>query len=122
MEHMDEIKNLILENQGILSRFIKEIQEHNVSLETVEQEVKFLKDLYQQLSVLVKDDADNSVIIRLSRLEGTVEEVRAYIASLANQDTADKKQGNNRYAIIIALLTSITSLLSQLLEAIFGKH
>lgn len=123
MEHIEQIKNLIIENQEILSRFIKEIQGHNVSLETLEQEISFLKDLHQQLSLLVRDDADNSLLIRISRLEGSVDEFRLYLETKEGQDdSADKKAGHNRLAVIIALITSITSLLSQLLEAIFGKH
>lgn len=123
MEHMEQIKNLILENQEILSRFIKEIQDHNVSLETIEQEVRFLKDLHRQLSLLVRDDADNSILIRVSRLEGSVEEFHHHLEdSVEKDDDADKKAGNNRSAVIIALIASLTSLLSQILEAIFGKH
>lgn len=112
MEHMEQIKNLILENQEILSRFIKEIQDHNVSLETLEQEIRFLKDLHQQLSLLVRDDADNSILIRLSRLEGSIEKY----------DEADTKTGNSRVTIIVALIAGLTSLLSQILGAIFGKQ
>lgn len=119
MEIDEQIKSLVLENKELLGNFIKEIQEQNISVETLEQEINFLKELHRQLSMLVRDDADNSILIRLSRLEGTVEEFHSHIEK---DDSTDKKNGNNRLAVIVALITSITSLLSQILEAIFGKH
>jgi thiaminase len=119
MELNEQIKSLVIENKELLGNFIKEIQSQTLSMETLEQEINFLKELHRQLSLLVRDDADNSIIIRLSRLEGMVAEFHKHIEK---ETDPEKKAGNTRLGMIIAIITGVTSLLSQIVEAIFGKH
>jgi hypothetical protein len=108
-----EIKNIVSNSYAILEKTLQEVE----GMALIKQEVKFLKDLVDDLeqdlaliSLVVKDDADGSLVLRIAKLEGYI-----------NKLQEDSGKQTKSLSVIAALVTAIASLVSQILTYLLGS-
>ncbi len=102
-----EIRSILKENCNLLEQALRELNSNKLVYETLSSELDLIKDILHQLSNLVKDDADSSLVIRITRLESIV----------AGLLVKDEPKGNSR-AVMVALITAVTAILVQVVEAL----